>query len=66
MANKWENVLTSLAIKEMQNKTTKEYHYKLTQKAKINSEIPSVGEMWSRGNFSSPWNIKWCKELGKL
>lgn len=59
-------MLPSLAIKGMQNRTIKEYHYELTQKAKNDSEIPGVGEMWSRGHFPSPWDIKWCKDLGKL
>lgn len=47
-------MFTSVIIREMQNKITEEYYYKLTLMVKINrSEIPNAGETWSRGNFHS-------------
>lgn len=56
-------MFTSVVIREMQNKISKEYHNKLTPMVKINhSEIPSADETWSRGNS----HIKWCTCFGKL
>lgn len=61
MANKYvRTCLTSLIIKKMWNKTTKRYRYRLTKMTKIKHfEIPSVDEMWTRGNSHSPsWERK--------